>query len=477
MAFTTDDLPRKISGERFPRGRRAYYDHSDTISTRREITDDLLHYSDTASLQPAQKQLLIKELNELAALPTGAKLMKNVSSYLSQNNRKLRINFTTDPEKNTSFEPSEKLKTPAVHINLNELKKDEHGYYSALPEIKSRAVINGKDVFEIALGRTPLFMTLGHELMHFAKNIDKQQRGKERKIRFPEDMQGAERSRYPIFNTPRISSTPLMYQTDEYENVVGKSWTPKNLQKTRDNFSELTLRMEAGLNPRYIYQGQQPGSRFFELADTVRRVIGDDNFRQLRGRLPQYSGSFRPTIPAAEQDFFEYTPFSVLRELYPLHKAQQRYLISGTGSDTIKDRQRRLAPERLHRILQNQIESKYNVATQSYNEINDIMRQHPVIANNAFNDTLGALKRAAQKLARTNNTNEDAIYRYMVNEYNNRGRRILDFQPFTENSSAPPSFTSGSPPPPPSAPIDNNLKAQLRAKLNRMLFKRFIQYS
>lgn len=464
MAFTTDDLPRKISGERSPRGRRAYYDDSDTISTRTEITDDLLHYSDIASLLPAQKQLLIKELNELAALPTGAKLMKNVSSYLSQNNRKLRINFTTDPEKNTSFEPSEKLKTPAVHINLNELKKDEHGYYSALPEIKSHAVINGKDVFEIALGRTPLFMTLGHELMHFAKNIDKQQRGKERNIKYPRDIPIEKKSRYAIFNTPRLSSAPLMYQTDEYENVVGKSWAPKNPQKTRDNFSELTLRMEAGLNPRYIYQIQRPGSRFFELADTVRQVIGDDNFRQLRGRLPQYSGSLRPTIPEAEQDFFKYTPFSILREIYPYQSKRV-----GTSIGSVPIRPGTPKDQRLHRRLIGTLDKYKELET-----VQTLIESYPDIARQAFIDITSALQKAAKKIAGDKSDKERASYRYMVNEYNNRIKNIPGFQEITENSSAPPSFTLGSPPPPPPPPIDN---AQLKAKLNRMLLKRFIQYS
>lgn len=409
-----------------------------------------------------------RQLEQLESSPTGRALLNNINTYLKSNRKRLNIEFVDNPDTDsysTRFNSNDPNNLSVI-INLKQFQQDRDGYYMDLPEIKSRARAGNQEVFEIAPGRTPLHIALGHELVHFNHFIDAEQKGKSAK-KFGESATPKEvsnlknRNKYPELMIPRIGSSRLFTNAEERKTVIGKGLSPK----TRgDGISEMSLRMEAGLNPRYIYQGQRPGSRFFEPADTVRRVIGEDNFRQLRGRLPQYSGSLRPTISAAEQDFFEYTPFSILREIYPY---QSKRVETSIGSVPIRPGTPK--DQRLHRIVLEKFAPKDLLDQTTY--VRGIMRQNKDIAKNAHNAINDQkLHHITGKILKTLGLNDslmDSAYNLAVGIYNNSSRIFGGTR--HQNISIV------------STNLDRNTKElitnTLKAKLNRMLLKRFIQYS
>jgi hypothetical protein len=462
MAYTTDNLPRKKIEDLY------------VVIDQRAQDDSIVPIINTlingSSLERNERHFLGAELLKLSKLPTGSKLINNISAYLRRNPNK-KFSITMNPG-GSAFDGSDPNDL-RVNIDLGQFQQDNNGYYMNLPEISSRTRVSNQDTFEISPGRTPLHIALGHELVHFNHFIgidgktDKHGRPKVNRSdgnkpagrTVTEDYAIRSRFKYPELKASRVASSELFTNAEERKTVIGKGRYSKSPD---DGISEMSLRMEAGLNPRYIYQGQQPDSHFLESADTVRQVIGDRNYQRMM-QLP-----FKQFVPPAqgsaqEEIFLRYTPLSILREIYPLQKAQQLTSVSGTGALTIKDRQQRLAPEkRLHNKLFSQALPQN--LTDLQKSLIGIFKINPRAKDKAFSEIAPLLEQKAEKIAKSTGKDQNAVHRAMTLEYNSM---IRTYGINSAQANLPQSSIK-------LTPKEQN---QLRAKLSRMLFKRFIQYS
>jgi hypothetical protein len=476
MAYTTDDLPRNGTGN-FVIPKRRTAEENDISHSNREQVDALINRS---TIDNRNMEFLRRELFKLAGLPSGSKLINNINMYLQQNpNKRFSIGMNRGGSEFDGKDPN----NLRVNIDLGQFKLDSRGYYMNLPEVKSRTRVSNQDAFEISPGRTPLHIALGHELVHFNHFIEidgKLDKYGQPKVNRSDGNQPAgreatgnyavrDRFKYPELEAARVGYSALFENAEERKTVIGKG---RNSKSPDDGISEMSLRMEAGLNPRYIYQNQMPRSSFLESADTVRQVIGDRNY-QIMAQLPFKNFALPARGSAQEEHFLRYTPLNILREISPLDKKQQFASVSGTGPLTIKDRQQRLAPEkRLHRNIlsvmakdigyNGDLNNIHNYVRQNdfRNATRNFMKQNVDAYGKAINtvSSNNILQNIAAKFAKKQSTyNSDQIIGTMQSLLNdNRGD--LKIQRVSSNGT-----------------VDNNFKKILAAKLNRKLMKEFIR--
>ncbi len=315
------------------------------------------------------KQDLERHLKYIEGLDSGKLLLQNINEYFTNGKgkgKKFSIEIINDPTaERTQFDGKDENHLKVI-INRSQFKQDDqNNYYIELPEIKAKYRINKRNVFEIGLGKTYEPMILAHELIHLNHYIqaDNKTKALERfgtgiEPKTAERLQN--RSKYPELIPLRIGRDDIFANKEERKTV----WGGGIKAKTDDDISELSLRLEAGLNPRYIYQN--PGDAFLESYDNLINSVGlNKNKIELSDFLQQmpYSDISKLKNIKGSREFIRYTPVDILNEIYPKSESGNKQLQK---------------TERLHRLMMAQFAPKgYNA--NNLNEIPTHLEQNTLL--------------------------------------------------------------------------------------------------
>jgi hypothetical protein len=361
-------------------------------------------------------------------------------------------------------------------INHCQFKQDENGRsYIETPEIKAKYSLNGKNVFEIGLGKMYEHMVLAHELIHLNHYIQADNKNKAEK-RFGGESATAlktvselkDPTKYPELLPPRYGSRDIFRNKEERKTV----WGGGKGAKTDDDISELSLRLEAGLNPRYIYQ-ESTGSFLESPGNLINSANLNADKIALSDFLQQMPYSSQPITQITRgEDFLKYTPLSILKEFYPLTKDQQRAELK---KDSLPiDQKKELASKRLHRSILSLIAKRLRYE----GELDNVHEDPPVFGQlrqetralmkkdtNAYTRALGNVENVLQTIAKKFEVNHNQYsHEQLVGTMQsllNENRSDLNISPTKVTSQI----------------AATTFKRMLASKLNRKLMKEFIRYT
>lgn len=198
------------------------------------------------SLSEKERDYLLAALNDLNMKDAGKSIIAKLNDLLVAQNMHIIVKQDTS----TLFRGPRNESPPELSINLQSLKNSFVSCIGPLRKFQNKTTHAVKEFFEIGKCKNPPSITLGHELIHAVHYLENKQAYLMRKTtavlpwitkRIRQvNCEGAAR-------TTRVEIDSCLWDNDEEHITV---WgTPE-----RPTFSELQLRLDHTLSPRYPYK-------------------------------------------------------------------------------------------------------------------------------------------------------------------------------------------------------------------------------
>lgn len=234
------------------------------------------------------KAYFIAALNDLNLKRTGSEIIRRINALLEEKD----INFHVMDGPNISFSGLKNRDQVDLFINLEGLKKSFVSCIGFKKKFKNKRNNEVKEFFEIGKCKNPASITIGHELIHAIHYL-------ENKSDFFMRQTSAKlpwtRKRIRSINCEgrqrRISIDECLWNNDEEQITV---WGNPN---EKSSFSELKLRLDHTLSPRYPYKNE---AYFYESADVIMPLLsyylGDNWMLRLNSVFRSQPWDFEPEL-------------------------------------------------------------------------------------------------------------------------------------------------------------------------------------
>ena len=214
------------------------------------------------SLSEKEQDYLLAALNDLNLKGAGKSIIAKLNELLATQD----IPIVVKKGQNTLFRGPRNETSPELSINLQSLKNSFVSCIGPLRKFKHKTTHVVKEFFEIGKCKNPPSITLGHELIHAVHYLENKQTYLMRKttaqlswITKRTRQVSCESTARPM----RVEIDSCLWDNDEEHITV---WGTEE----RPTFSELQLRLDHTLSPRYPYKND---ACFYEDSAVIIRLL------------------------------------------------------------------------------------------------------------------------------------------------------------------------------------------------------------